>query len=641
MNIIRKIQRSFAAKLSFYILLFTILIFLATFFIFYMFASRSIREAASNRATNLLEIAKLQIENVFTAVRTVPENLLWAVVEQKDIKADSLYPYTRHILEHNPYIFGTATAFEPYHFKEKGYYFSPYSYRDGDSIGTKQLGTDDYDYHSWDWYATPKKLGHAYWSEPYFDDGGGQMLMITYSIPIREADGSFIGIQTVDVSLGWLTDLVNSLKPYPSAYTILLARDGTYIVHPNKENILTNTIFGMADSLENDCLRELGERMIAGESGMMEMKNSFGGKGDSFVFFTPLDSDKWSLGMVIRKDEVFRELNSTNWTVLTLVFAGLILLFIFSMIIIRQLTRPLSLFSKSAAEIATGNFNVPLPNIRSKDEMAELHHSFKDMQHHLTDYIEQLKKTTGAKERIESELRIARDIQMGMIPKTFPPFPERDDVDLYALLYPAKEVGGDLYDFFIDSGRLYFAIGDVSGKGVPASLFMAITRSLFRSVAAFYQDPAEILMSLNNSIAETNESNMFVTLFIGILELSTGELLYCNAGHNPPVLISLEAKPSFMGPVPNVPAGLFQEFIYKSQKLQLEKGTTIFLYTDGLTEAENSEEKLYGKEALLTVLEEAATLEPKEMTETVIAAVGLHVGEAEQSDDLTILTIKY
>lgn len=641
MNIIGKIKCSFAAKLSFYILLFTILIFLATFFIFYMFASRTIREAASNRATNLLEITKLKIENVFTAVRTVPENLLWAVVEQEDVKPDSLYPYTRRILEHNPYIFGTATAFEPYYFKEKGYYFSPYSYRDGDTIGTKQLGTDDYDYHSWDWYATPKKLNHAYWSEPYYDDGGGEMLMITYSIPIREADGTFIGIQTVDVSLGWLTDLVNSLKPYPSAYTILLARDGTYIVHPNKENILTNTIFGMADSIDNDCLKKLGERMIAGELGMMEMKNSFGAKGDSFVFFTPLDSDKWSLGMVIRKDEVFRELNITNWRVLTLIFAGLILLFIFSMLIIRQLTRPLSLFAKSAGEIATGNFNAPLPDIRSEDEMAELHNSFKDMQHHLTDYIEQLKKTTGAKERIESELRIAHDIQMGMIPKTFPPFPERDDVDLYAVLYPAKEVGGDLYDFLIDSDRLYFVIGDVSGKGIPASLFMATTRSLFRSVAAFYRDPAEILISLNNSIAETNESSMFVTLFIGILDLESGKLLYSNAGHNPPILIKPDGKPIYMEATPNVPAGLFPEFIYGSQELQVEKGTTIFLYTDGLTEAENIEKKLYGKERLLNLLERVDIVEPKDVTETVIERVAVHVGEAEQSDDLTILTIKY
>lgn len=641
MNITRKIQSSFAAKLSFYILLFTILIFLATFLIFYMFASRTIREAASDRATNLLEITKLKIENVFTAVRTVPENLIWAVVEQKDVEPDSFYPYTRRILEHNPYIFGTATAFEPYYFKEKGYYFSPYSYRDNDTIRTIQLGTDDYDYHSWDWYATPKGLDHAYWSKPYYDDGGGRMLMITYSIPIRETDGTFIGIQTVDVSLGWLTDLVNSLKPYPSAYTILLAREGTYIVHPNKENILTNTIFGLADSLANGCLKELGERMTAGESGMMEVKNSYGGNGDSFVFFTPLDSDKWSLGMVIRKDEVFRELNSTNWTVLTLTFVGLILLFIFSMVVIRQLTRPLSLFSKSAREIATGNFDAPLPAIRTQDEMAELHNSFEYMQQQLTNYIEQLKETTSAKERIESELRIAHDIQMGMIPKIFPPFPERDDVDLYAILYPAKEVGGDLYDFFIDSGKLYFAIGDVSGKGVPASLFMATTLSLFRSVAAFYHDPAKILISLNNSIAENNESNMFVTLFIGILDLTSGELVYCNAGHNPPIIIKPDGKPSYMETTPNVPAGLFMGFNYVSQELQVEKGTTIFIYTDGLTEAENIEKKLYGKEALLNVLERIDIFEPKYVIETVIAAVGVHVGEAEQSDDLTILTIKY
>lgn len=641
MNLIRRIQNSFAAKLSFYVLLFTILIFLAIFFSFYLFASRTIREAAEDKAVNLLEITKLEIENVFTAVKTAPENLLWAVVE-KGGNPDSLYGYTRQIIEHNPYVFGTAVAFEPYYFKDKGYYFSPYSFRDGEHIGTIQLGTEDYDYFSMDWYATPKKLGHSYWSEPYFDEGGGQMLMVTYSIPVREPDGTFIGIQTVDVSLGWLTDLINGLRPYPSAFTLLVSRDGTYIVHPNKDMILNMTIFSLADSLGGDPeMRLLGERMTAGETGMVEMKSTpFGGDAASFAFFTPLISSDWSLCMVIHKKDVFDELKKTNTRVIVLIIVGLLLLFVFCMAVVRKLTKPLSLFSVSARRIARGDFDAPLPDIRSRDEMGELHSSFRFMQEHLTGYIEQLKETTTTKERIESELRIARDIQMGMIPKIFPPFPDRDDVDLYAVLKPAKEVGGDLYDFFIDSGRLFFAIGDVSGKGVPASLFMAVTRSLFRSVAAFYGDPADILVSMNASISETNDSNMFVTLFIGILDLDNGNLRYCNAGHNPPVVIGSDKRVEFLKVLPNLPAGLFPDFPYTSQETVLERGATLFLYTDGLTEAENGSKELYGEQRLLNVLVRTADAGPKEIIETVITDIDRHVAGAEQSDDLTILTIK-
>ncbi len=641
MNILRKIQRSFAAKLSFYVLLFTILIFLVSFFFFYFFASRTIRDAASDKATGLLDNTKWQIENVFTAVKTAPANILWAVIE-KGVEPDSLYSLTREIIEHNDYVFGTAVAFEPHYFKEKGYYFSPYSFRDGDKIGTIQLGTDDYDYFSMDWYDTPKKLGRPYWSEPYYDEGGGQMLMVTYSTPIRDKAGEFIGILTVDVSLGWLTDLVNSLHPYPSAYTVLLARDGTYIVHPKKEFILKESIFSIGKKLDIPVLDQVGRRMIAGESSMMEINNTYRHDNiKSYIFYAPLESVDWSLGMVISKSDIFSQLVATNRTVVAIFILGLLLLFVFCMAIVRRLTRPLSLFSRSAREIAQGNFKAPLPEISSEDEMGELHSSFRFMQEQLTDYIEQLKDTTASKERIESELRIARDIQMGMVPKIFPPFPDRDDVDLYATLTPAKEVGGDLYDFFIDSGRLYFAIGDVSGKGVPASLFMAVTRSIFRSIAAFYDDPAQILSSMNDSIAETNESNMFVTLFIGILDLATGELRYCNAGHNPPVIITPSGEVAFMHVKPNIAAGLFTGFKFESERTQVALGTTIFLYTDGLTEAENAAKELFGDGRLLDALAGTAGKEPYEVTEKISKVVAAHVAGAEQSDDLTILTIKY
>lgn len=273
--------------------------------------------------------------------------------------------------------------------------------------------------------------------------------------------------------------------------------------------------------------------------------------------------------------------------------------------------------------------------------MGELRNSFRFMQEHLTNYIEQLKETTSSKERIESELRIARDIQMGMIPKIFPPFPDRNDLDLYATLTPAKEVGGDLYDFFIHENKLYFTIGDVSGKGVPASLFMAVTRSLFRSIASFHQDPSEILHSMNISIAETNDSNMFVTLFVGIFNLETGCLSYCNAGHNPPVIIAPNGEMEFMKVLPNIPAGLFDEFKYQTQEIYIEKNTTLFLYTDGLTEAENEAKALFGEDQLIEALRDVRNKSPREITEAIIAAVGIHVAGAEQNDDLTILTIKY
>ena len=230
---------------------------------------------------------------------------------------------------------------------------------------------------------------------------------------------------------------------------------------------------------------------------------------------------------------------------------------------------------------------------------------------------------------------------MGMVPKVFPPFPDRKDVDLFAMLIPAKEVGGDLYDFFIADNELYFIVGDVSGKGVPASLVMAVTCRLFRTVSAHCQTPAEIVSALNDALAESNESNMFCTFFIGILDLESGYLQYCNAGHNAPVILTASGEVKFMEVETNLPLGLFGGFSYMGQECTIGKGTSMFLYTDGVTEAENVEKALYSDERLLQQLELLRKEAPNAMVDGVLVDIESHVAGADQSDDITIMCLHY
>jgi sigma-B regulation protein RsbU (phosphoserine phosphatase) len=230
---------------------------------------------------------------------------------------------------------------------------------------------------------------------------------------------------------------------------------------------------------------------------------------------------------------------------------------------------------------------------------------------------------------------------MSMLPKTFPPYPERDDIDIYGQVTPAKAVGGDLFDFYIHDEKLFFCIGDVSGKGIPASMFMAVARSLFRNVSAHVSEPHIIAKALNDSMSEGNEMSMFVTMFIGVLDLQTGLLRYCNAGHDAPLLIG-----QGVGVLPcesNLPIGLMDwEFV--PQETTIASGTTIFLYTDGLNEAENSQHQQFGEEQILQLAEEQLVkgeCQPMPLIQRMSAAVHFFAGAAEQSDDLTMLAIQY
>ena len=251
---------------------------------------------------------------------------------------------------------------------------------------------------------------------------------------------------------------------------------------------------------------------------------------------------------------------------------------------------------------------------------------------------DQLRETTEAKERIESELIIARDIQMSMVPSVFP---DRPGVDLYACMQPAKEVGGDLYDYVLVDDYLYFCVGDVSGKGVPASLVMAQTTRLFRSLATQEKQPAQIVQCINTEMTDERVTHgMFVTMFIGLVNLSTGRLVFCNAGHNPPVLGGEEAGGTILEIEPNAPVGLWSELVYVEEEIACIKGRPLFVYTDGLTEAENADLQQFGEERMLETLRHTRFRNSRQVIETLRAEVEKHRNGEEPNDDLTMLCLR-
>ncbi len=624
------------------VLTFTTLMFLLVLSLFYYFARNSIEESARENAIHIADNAVAKIEQELQPMEKIPE-VVAGLMEIDPPHEDSLFLLVETILEKNQNVSGAAIAFEPNFFPDKGLYYSPYAYRDGDRIHSFSLGDENYEYFYMDWYLIPKMLDTAYWTEPYYDEGGGEMLMSTYSVPFymrRDGERVFAGIATVDVSLDWLTETVAEIEIFETGYAFMLSRNGVAVTYPRREYIMNESLFSMAAERDSELLREIGQDMIAGNSQFRE--HGMNDTGRFWIYYTPLPSSGWSIGVVYPDAEMFATLRSITTLMIILVLGGLIVLTILTVQIVNRISAPLSQFSNSARLVAEGNFDVKLPKIRKTLELRELHDAFSHMQEELAEYVVNLKETTAAKEKIESELRIAREIQLAMIPHSFPPYPDLPQVDLYAVLRSAREVGGDLYDFFVvDQDKFVFAIGDVSGKGVPASLFMAVTRTLLRTIADKEQSPSKIMAALNKSLSFNNESNMFVTFFLGVMNLKTGQLSYVNAGHNPPVLISKTKETKMFEPAKTIPLGLYEEFEYPEHSMTLEPGDKLFSYTDGVTEAENVRDDLFDEDRMLKVLEENKDKSPKDLINVMMHAIEAHVQDHPQSDDITMMTVSF
>jgi sigma-B regulation protein RsbU (phosphoserine phosphatase) len=435
--------------------------------------------------------------------------------------------------------------------------------------------------------------------------------------------------------------MVSSVKLFESGYALIVSKKGTFITHPEESYILNESVFSVAEKLNSPQVKKYGEQMINGETGFVRILGTLLDT-PGWMFFTPLKSTNWTLVVMFPEDELYQDLNYLNQTILFIAIIGFVLLLIIIVLVSKRLTNPLEKLTIAAEGIGTGNLDIQLPKIKSNDEIGKLTKSMAEMETQLKHYIENLKSTTAAKEMIESELRIAQQIQLGMIPKLFPPYPNTPEIDIYAKLEPAKEVGGDMYDFFfIDDTHLCLAIGDVSGKGVPASLLMAGTRTLLRAKAVSGISSDELINNIKKDFQDIHDSKMFVTFFLAIVDLSTGEMNYTSAGHNPPFLIKAQKDIITLESETSLPLGVKIQKAYKSANISLQAGDKIIMYTDGITEAMNNTNDLFGEENLEKVLISSIDEDVKNIAEGIFNVVKTFAGEAEQYDDMTLIAFHF
>ena len=506
-----------------------------------------------------------------------------------------------------------------------------YNYRNqNDSIITRRQRNTNMMKSEWLQEIVKKKA--PLWATPYYAVHRGEEKaprVTTYGFPVFDADSNIVAIVASDLSVKWIEDKVASITPYPNALTSISCSEDV-IIGINDSAMLSQIKKAFAENKE---LQELGDDMRLGKDSIRRRIGK--GRNMAFVVYGPIHNG-WMLSISCLYRDVMRQTSTMNFYLLILGIIGTLLVFISCHRTIKKMTRPITELSDAALKMAKGSFNATMPEINSQDEMKNLRDSFVYMQNSIVDYIEELRTTTRANERMESELNVARNIQMGMLRSDFPDH-------LYAFLSPAREVGGDLYDFYVNNNTLYFSIGDVSGKGVPASLMMAITRAALRFVASLNIPMDQTLERINRSVTDSNSNNMFVTLFVGRINLKTGHMEFCNAGHNPIIIIPPNGKPYFLKAKANIAIGLFEDFVFHDESIDLAPGTRIVAYTDGVNEAEKDDKTLFGNDRLLAWADEPRTKDPKttdkEVVETLYSNVKTFTEGNPQNDDITILSL--
>ena len=520
--------------------------------------------------------------NTLKNVESSMRDNTWSI-QQSLAHPDSLFGATRRILASNPLLDGACIAVVPDYFPEKGHLFETYAHWEKDNLVVEQIAGRNHDYTQAPGFIRAVREGKDFWSDPYEYGKEPIMDLTTYSYPVTDRHGRLAAVCGLDLDLTWLSDTLNTAPYYRSSFGFMVSGSGELVGEPSKLRVSPKTleyVIGlMADSTVVRTVKGRDPYTVISFRDPVTRRYAF-------VNYKPLSREPgWTIAEVSYWDEVLAPVRKMMHRILLMTLAGML----FLLLILHR-------FARNGKRLWEADMK---------------------------------------QARIGSELRIAWRIQEEMLPKSSL---DRSDLTARGSLVPAKEVGGDLFDYYIREEKLFFCIGDVCGKGVPAAMVMAVTHAVLRMLSQQEEAPARIVGELNREACRNNETGTFVTLFLGVLDLSTGRLRYCNAGHDRPILVGdfVEELPALA----NVPVGVFDDVTYQEQEAIIASDTVLFLYTDGVTESMDVDRRQYGRKRLLGSLS-ACPRKPDALIQAVSADVRAFAGEAKQSDDLTMLAVHY
>ena len=521
----------------------------------------------------------------------------------------------------------------------------------------------EYDARTRFWYKQAVEEGKLIFTDVEVDANTGELSLVC-AAPVYGSNGELCAVIGTDLFLDTMQQTIQASEK-DGGYNLVINRDGHAVVSTVKGDEFIVQSSGAAEDLRQSDNQELAAFIREAQEGPTDLRLVHLDSGAYFMVGVPVETVGWTMISLFSEDKVtepvrnlqesfdrieeeasdaYREknaqLNLTFFSVLTALLIGLCSVALWQG---KRIVKPLNTMAERISELEEDHLDFQMEDAyRTGDEIEILAESFAMMTRKTTEYVEQVRKVTAEKERIGAELNMAATIQASMLPHIFPPFPDRKEFDIFALMDPAKEVGGDFYDFFLtDPDHLCLVIADVSGKGIPAALFMMTSKLILQNIAMMGSSPAEILAKANDSICSNNQAEMFVTTWIGILEISTGKLVAANAGHEYPALKRAGGSFELYKDPHGFVVGGMTGLRFKQYELQLSPGDKLFVYTDGVPEATDAEKELFGTERMIDALNEEKDAGPEGLLNHVRKAVDAFVKDAEQFDDLTMLCMAY
>ena len=630
----KHVDRSLASQIITYIFVFMFLIFfvsiVTTFYMFSHIMQDNARESISRLASGTIALIDGRLDKVQTIAHNALELQMLKLISNSDFEL-----YLHDLVMENPEISSINVSYNPL---QPNIPDSKTIYHQHNNVEIVPYNTTDYQYM--DWYQIPFLTEKSYWTEPWFDAQGVNKYIVSYCLPIFR-EGKVIGIMRFDTDLSYLQNIVTPLKLKKGGYAFLISSIGTIITHPADSLIMDESIYSLAENYHDEALRKLGKSMVAGDVNFIQVKSKSIFQ-NSWVYYSPLLINNWSLGLVIGNGDVLRDLNLI--LLIQVVISILVFLAISVIVYSRTLSvsKPLRKFADIAERIGKGDFNSQLPAMSKTQEIERLAQSFAAMQNSLKEYIRNLEISNLERNRILSEVRFAAEIQKNLIPaKAIHPY-GIPSLRVFGVFEPASEIGGDLYDYFmIDDRNFCFAIADVVGKGIVAAMTMTIVSTFLRSVASYHHSSSSILSELNNFLCKNSIEANFVTVLLGVINLETGSLEFSNAGHVPMFIRKMDRSYKKYSETHSTAVGVFENLPIGNETVQLDLGDEIILFTDGITEAMNEKEDFLGIAGVEAIVKKLGLPNPQTSANTILESVHSFSQSYSVKDDITILAIDY